>query len=124
MEVSKLRRFGTWTIDAACIIALFMMSVRLLPPNLIPVEHYRLLLLAIIFCYYAMAESLFQRTIGKKLLHTLVVTANDNKPGAGRLLLRTLCRFLPLEPLSMLFSARALGWHDKLSGTKVVYLNY
>ena len=124
MEVSKLRRLGTWAIDAACIIVLFMVAVRLLPLNLIPVEHYRLLLLGIIFCYYALAELLFQRTMGKALLHTLVVTTNDNKPSAGRLLLRTLCRFLPLEPLSMLFSGRALGWHDTLSGTKVVYINY
>ena len=124
MEVSKLRRFGTWAIDAACIIVLFMVGVRLLPPNFVPVENYRLLLLGIIFCYYAIAELLFQRTVGKSLLHTLVVTTDDNKPSAGQLLLRTLCRFLPLEPLSMLFSGRALGWHDTLSGTKVIYLDY
>ncbi len=91
---------------------------------MVPVEHFRLLVLAISFGYYATAELLFRRTVGKALLHTLVVTADDDKPGTGRLLLRTLCRFLPLEPLSLLFSRRGLGWHDTLSGTKVVYMDY
>ena len=124
MEVSKFRRLGTWAIDAVCVILLFALVVRILPTNLVPVEHFRLLLLGIMFSYYAIAESLFQRTIGKAFLHTLVVTTDDNKPSASRLLLRTLCRFLPLEPLSMLLSGRAMGWHDTLSGTKVVYLDY
>lgn len=124
MEVSKLRRLATWAIDALCVVLLFTLVVRTLPDRLVPVEHFRLLVLAITFAYYATAELLFQRTLGKTLMHTLVVTADDNRPSSGRLLLRTLCRFLPLEPLSLLFSRRALGWHDTLSGTKVVYLNY
>jgi uncharacterized RDD family membrane protein YckC len=124
MEVSKLRRLATWVIDIICILLLFTVAVRTLPTRLVPVEHFRLLILAISFGYYASAELLFQRTVGKALLHTRVVTVDDDKPGAGRLLLRTLCRFLPLEPLSLLLSSRALGWHDTFSGTKVVYLDY
>jgi len=124
MEVSKLRRLATWAVDALCVIILFALFVHTLPDRLVPVEHFRLLVLAISFVYYATTELVFQRTLGKALTHTLVVTADDNRPGSGRLLLRTLCRFLPLEPLSLLFSSRALGWHDTLSGTKVVYLNY
>lgn len=124
MEVSKLRRLATWAVDALCVVLLFTLLVRTLPDRLVPVEHFRLLVLAITFVYYATAELLFRRTVGKALTHTLVVTADDNQPGSGRLLLRTLCRFLPLEPLSLLFSHRALGWHDTLSGTKVVYIDY
>lgn len=124
MEVSKFRRLGTWAIDVLFVLGVFALAVRMLPIQLILVEHYRLLLLGIMFSYYAIAESLFQRTIGKAILHTLVVSTNDDKPSTSRLLLRTLCRFLPLEPLSVLLNSRALGWHDTLSGTKVVYLDY
>ncbi len=124
MEVTKLRRLATWALDALCILIIFAVVVNTLPTRLVPVEHFRLLVVGISFVYYATAELLFHRTVGKALLHTRVVTADDNLPSSGQLLLRTLCRFLPFEPLSLLFSGRSLGWHDTLSGTKVIHLDY
>jgi uncharacterized RDD family membrane protein YckC len=56
--------------------------------------------------------------------HTHIVTTDDETPSSGKLLLRTALRFLPLEPLSLVFSSRALAWHDRFSGTKVIYLDY
>ncbi len=58
------------------------------------------------------------------MTRTLVTTRNDEVPSAGRLMVRTLCRLIPLELISLLFSHRSLAWHDAVSGTKVVYINY
>ena len=84
----------------------------------------RLLALAALFLYYALTEYFFQRTLGKLLTKTIVVDQDDEIPDLSSILLRTVCRFLPLEPLSLLISGKQLAWHDKLSGTKVVFLNY
>lgn len=122
MEASKLRRLITGFIDIGCSFFIFLALLRLLPTQLIPVESYRFLLLGSTFFYYAVSELLFVRTVGKLVTGTSIVTNTDEDPVRSQLLLRTACRFLPLEPLSLLFSRRKLGWHDRLSKTKVIYL--
>jgi uncharacterized RDD family membrane protein YckC len=69
--------------------------------------------------YYSTLEVLTGRTIGKFITGTKVVTNSGKKPEYGTILLRTLCRYIPFEPLSFLGSDGS-GWHDKLSKTKVV----
>ena len=124
MEASKLRRFANWIIDIGCVIFLFMALLRVLPAGLLKTEHYRFVIFGVMLAYYATAELLFRRTIGKLITGTQLVAQNDTSPTRSQLLVRTLCRFLPLEPLSLLFSRRSLAWHDKLSSTKVIYLDY
>ena len=124
MEASKLRRFANWVVDLGCVIFLFMALLRVLPAGLLKAEHYRFVVFGVMLVYYAAAELLFQRTVGKLVTSTQLVTQNDTRPTRSQLIVRTLCRFLPLEPLSLLFSRRSLAWHDKLSSTKVIYLDY
>lgn len=121
MEASKLRRLITCLIDVGCSFFIFLALLRLLPTGLIPAEHYRFLLLGSTFLYYAASELLFTRTVGKVVTGTSIVTTTDKEPVRSQLLLRTACRFLPLEPFSLLFSRRKLSWHDRLSKTKVIY---
>ena len=122
MEASKLRRLITCFIDVGCSFFIFLALLRILPAQLIPAESYRFLLLGSTFFYYAVSELLFARTVGKLVTGTSIVTTTDEDPVRSQLLLRTACRFLPLEPLSLLFSRQKLGWHDRLSKTKVIYL--
>lgn len=122
MEASKLRRLITCFIDLGCSFFLFLAMLRILPAKLIPLDYYRFLLLGITFLYYAASELLFSRTVGKLITGTSIVTIADEEPVRGQLLLRTACRFLPLEPLSLLFSPRKMSWHDRFSKTKVIYL--
>jgi uncharacterized RDD family membrane protein YckC len=68
--------------------------------------------------YYILLESLFGWTIGKLITGTRVVTQDGEKPGFLRVCGRTLARFIPFEPFSFLFGKA--GWHDALSGTRVV----
>ena len=62
--------------------------------------------------YYLILESLTSRTLGKFITGTYVVTHEGLKPGFATILGRTLCRLIPLEILSFLFSS--IGQHDWL----------
>lgn len=123
MEASKLRRFTNWVIDIGCVLFLFMALLRVLPAGLVGTEYYRFLVFGVMFTYYAAAELAFKRTVGKLLTSTYLVAQNDTAPTTSQLIMRTLYRFLPLEPLSLLFSRRRVAWHDKFSSTKVIYLD-
>ncbi len=71
-----------------------------------------------IILYYALSEGLFQATLGKIITKSTIINTDGEKIGFGRALGRTLCRFIPFEPFSFLFSER--GWHDSITDTYVV----
>ncbi len=74
--------------------------------------------------YYFLSELLCQRTLAKFLTGTKVVTADGRVPSAGQILGRTFARLIPFEPFSF-FGGKGfpVGWHDSLSGTRVVKAN-
>jgi uncharacterized RDD family membrane protein YckC len=124
MKASKWRRLANFAVDSSCVIFLFLALLRLLPTDFLVVDYYRFVVLGVMFSYYILAELLFKRTLGKVFTSTHIVTTSDDMPTRRKLLLRTVLRFLPLEPLSLIFSRRALAWHDRFSGTKVIHLDY
>ena len=80
---------------------------------------YRLLLVAgTMILYYVLFEYFLNKTIGKFLTRSIVVTETDAKPSFKSCLLRTLIRFVPFEPFSILSSDSKM-WHDKLTKTVV-----
>lgn len=68
--------------------------------------------------YYAIMEIKCQKTIGKFITKTTVVKSNGDRPSAGDIITRTLCRLIPLDRLSFLLTNH--GFHDRLSQTKVI----
>lgn len=68
--------------------------------------------------YYLLFEGISGRTMGKLFTQTKVVDSEGKKPDFSTILLRTFCRFIPLNALSFLFATK--GWHDALSKTSVV----
>ncbi len=75
------------------------------------------------FVYYMVLETYCGKTIGKFFTKTHVVTETGEKPGIGAVLIRSLCRNIPLylNELSFLFGGDLpVGWHDKFSKTRVV----
>jgi len=70
--------------------------------------------------YYATFETLIGRTPAKFITQTKVVSIEGGKPTFHKILLRSCCRFIPLNVFSFLFAK--LGWHDKISQTRVVML--
>ncbi len=81
---------------------------------------YLLIFVIIHFVYYVPTEYLMSgKTIGKLITPTRVVTHEGYHPELSVILLRTLCRLVPFDPLSFLFSEPG-GWHDMWSKTWVV----
>lgn len=68
--------------------------------------------------FYFLFEYVWQRTPSKWLTKTIVIDEFGNKPELRSLVLRSLSRIVPFEPLSYLANAR--GWHDRWSDTWVV----
>jgi uncharacterized RDD family membrane protein YckC len=78
--------------------------------------------LASTLIYYIALEGWFGWTIGKLATGTRVVNAQGGRPTWGQVVGRTVGRFIPFEPFSLLFASDddRRGWHDKLSKTYVV----
>ena len=74
--------------------------------------------LAASIIYYGLLESVSARTLGKYITGTKVVMRDGSVPDSVTILLRTICRNIPFEFISFLFSP--IGWHDSLSKTLVV----
>lgn len=75
------------------------------------------------FLYYLLTEAVWSKTIGKLITGTRVIKKNGSTPDFSNILVRSLVRFIPFEPLSFLFGNPSIGWHDRLSGTLVVNEN-
>jgi uncharacterized RDD family membrane protein YckC len=72
---------------------------------------------AIMTFFYCFFEGIWGRTPGKLICGTKVVSEDGGPPSFGQILGRSLCRFIPFEPLSF-FTDR--GWHDSISKTFVI----
>jgi predicted Zn finger-like uncharacterized protein len=75
------------------------------------------------FLYYVILEASCGRTIGKLIAGTKVVNDDGGRVSFGRVLGRTLCRFIPFEPFSFVFggdNAYPTGWHDSIPRTRVI----
>jgi uncharacterized RDD family membrane protein YckC len=68
------------------------------------------------FVYYLICELTTRRTVGKLITNTKVMTTDFEKPTNSKIILRTLCRFIPFEPLS----GFTYPWHDTITSTCVV----
>jgi uncharacterized RDD family membrane protein YckC len=69
------------------------------------------------YFYYFIMESTRSQTFGKIITRTIVVNRYDEPPTWKEIALRTLVRFIPLEPLT--FIPSGIGLHDRLSQTYV-----
>ncbi|KLU04184.1 membrane protein containing RDD domain protein [Rhodopirellula islandica] len=76
--------------------------------------------LAFIAFYYVGMEAIFGVTLAKLITGTRVVSVDGGKAGFGKVFGRTLARMIPFEPFSYLFGDNRVGWHDTLSGTRVI----
>ena len=73
----------------------------------------------VIIGYYAVSEGLFGRTLGKLVTRTWVVDESGGKPSFAQIFGRSAARCIPFEPFSF-FGGEPTGWHDTMSGTRVV----
>lgn len=117
-------RFANFLIDFIIYLVTWgfitFVSLVALGHGLIDSTFFNLLYLFYFVAYYTTQEVVFRgRTIGKFITGTVVVTADGYEPSPGKYLIRSLCRMIPFEAFSFLFSSES-GWHDTLSNTRVV----
>lgn len=131
-STTKWRRFFNWLIDKLVIYALWAVgggvAIAIYGE---PVEAWfetlpRVLDIALtwlsLLLYYSFMEGTFGFSIGKLITNTRVVDEYGRSPGFARAFLRSLCRLIPFDALSLLFSDGEVrrGWHDSLSKTYVI----
>lgn len=74
----------------------------------------------IYFAYFIFLEFSFGRSVGKLITGTRVIREDGRRPSLGQILGRTASRLIPFEPFSFLFGNTTTGWHDSISGTRVI----
>lgn len=79
----------------------------------------RVFTITIFVVYLFTMELLTQRTVGKYITGTMVVSEDGSKPEPRSIMIRALCRIISFEAFSFLGSYPR-GWHDSASGTYVV----
>lgn len=70
------------------------------------------------FAYYIFMEGGKGKTIGKMATKTKVITTDGTPMTFGKAALRTICRIVPFEFISVFLDTSM--WHDKWSSTRVV----
>ncbi len=70
--------------------------------------------------YYSAFEFLIGQSPGKMLTRTKVVTKEGHTPTFDKILIRSLCRSIPFNAVSFLINDDGTGWHDRISGTRVI----
>ncbi len=128
------KRIVNYLLDSFAISSIFNLISLLLP---IPVENnflelymqgkinkiedftIPLLLMACIVIYYMLLEYAFGKTLGKFITKTKVISNTDKPLSLLQCLIRALCRLIPFEGISGLFSG-GIFWHDSISKTSVV----
>jgi len=118
-KVSSVTRFIHFIVDS--IIWLIIAAILIYPLNASDGNQmllgYVILFLSFIG-YYLLMETKYQKTIGKFITHTTVVTKDGAKPEVGDIVRRTFCRLIPFDRVSFLFTHN--GFHDKLSDTTII----
>ena len=121
--VSSLIRFVHFIIDTIVwfILAFILASILDILFNtseeFVMLIGYLILFVTFIGYYYIM-EVRFQKTVAKFITKTKVVTNNGSKPSKSDILIRTFCRFVPLDHFSYLFTRN--GFHDRFSSTRII----
>ena len=77
-----------------------------------------LIIIVLHFVYYTTLEYVFQRTIGKYLTGTIVVSNTGSKPTFKSVFFRSAGRLIPFVWIIVLIEDYSL--HDKISNTRVI----
>lgn len=119
-DASKGVRFANYFLDQVAVVFVgVVVMVFLFTEEQMESGAADLLFVGLSLGYFLVLEGTTGRTIGKWITGTAVVAEDGERPGFGKVLGRTLTRWVPFEPFSFLGS-RPIGWHDRWSGTRVV----
>ena len=133
---STWKRLTNYIIDACFVFIVFyilllcydFISARHLEAYINP-NHDRLFFVILYIVYYSFSETYFKgRTIGKIFTKTKAITIENTNLKIEQAIIRSAGRLIPLDHLSFLFgddnnaNEYSIGWHDKISKTRVIDL--
>lgn len=78
----------------------------------------------VIWGYFIFMEYQWGYTIGKKLTGLRVISPKTGKLSLSNAILRTLCKMIPFNSLSILVSDNNVGWNDRIAETVVIREDY
>ncbi len=125
-RIKKSTRFYNFLIDSIIFSVLALIIVPLIVRYVPGFKVYnpknnRILAMSLYFLYYFLFEIVFSSTPGKLITKTRIVDKlTFSKSSIFKVFIRTLCRFIPLEALTIFFDENNLTWHDKISKTTLI----
>ena len=120
IETAKRKRLINLVVDLIVIALLMEITFRLEDLTDFK-EPIKILRVIIVFGGYRIPmEYYFGETVGKYITKTTVIDYGGNKITFKAALVRSLCRWIPFEFLSLGLGADAKAWHDLISKTYVV----
>ena len=123
-KVSSWLRLANYIIDFIASFILFIILIFIVGlfyniDNILINHRVTYALLIIIYLgYYIFMEHKYQKTLGKFITKTKVLTKDGRKARFSDILARTFCRLIPFDWLSYFFTSN--GLHDRLSNTTVI----
>jgi len=121
MQASATKRFINYFIDTIVFLVLsipFFVVINLLGLPLSAEDPLSWVLMWLL--YYFLTELILQRTIGKYITGTKIVTADGLRPGIVKIIIRTFMRLIPFRILSIDEKKLGMFWRDTASGIYVI----
>jgi uncharacterized RDD family membrane protein YckC len=116
--VKKRVRLYNFLIDSLVFFIVVIIFSTLFKDYILE-EHLKYIMISLYYLYYFVMEWTLGQTVGKMITKTKVVSSvTYKKPGALRILIRTLCRLIPIDFFSYLFIP--IGIHDRVSRTELI----
>ncbi len=116
---SNGQRFVNFIVDRITSYFLLFLVIGLAGDGPNGGEYLILLAFLMIPLYYILLEGYSGKTLGKLISRTRAVNEDGSKLGYGTAFVRTICRIIPFEPFSILFS-NGVCWHDSIPKTRVI----
>jgi uncharacterized RDD family membrane protein YckC len=115
--MKKRIRLYNFLIDSAVFFVVVIIFSILLK-DYVAQEHLKYIMIPLYYLYYFIMEWTTGQTIGKMITKSKVVTSKtDEKPTLSSILIRTLCRLIPVDFFTYLFIQ--MGIHDLVSKTEL-----
>ncbi len=118
IQANKTKRALNFFVDSLIIFGIiyFYNKAFIYKPELLPIKFMLISYLG----YYIVLENTFGQTIGKFITNTKVVDLKGEKPNISQIVNRTICRFIPFDPLTFFFNRDGMKFHDTFSKTTVI----
>ena len=120
----KRLRFLNWFIDTVLSLLIYILIVRFIisGQTITEIQGRMLKYIFIVFnfIYYFIFEAYLSKTPAKYITRTSVNSSNNQTISFSQILIRSIARYIPFEPLFIFFREDKKSLHDVLSKTQTI----